>query len=336
MARRNDREELFAAWRALAGISEVQGWRTIPVSNGGACRLFAGRHFPGNEEALIVAFSKDCLPSTDTLPQGRGFQVMRANIEGTTPCIALCREPSGRPDLFAMMATDIADTLREAERDNSERTLQAFLTRIRAWQDFMRRNNDGVLSPDSESGLFAELAFLKELVAAGLSAAVAVDAWQGPMNGLQDFTLGTGAIEVKSTLSDSGFPAIITSLEQLDDSLTRPLFLAGLRLVQTNTGRTLPDIIQELRSVITEGDSSLSTFTMRLLSAGYFEQVSDRYTRRFSIADARLLTISNSFPRLTCGNVAFAVRHATYELDLDLISEESISVEAALNALGWR
>src|SRR3546814_665484 len=43
-------EELLAAWRALAGHQESEGWRTIQVVYGGSCRFLAGRHFPGNEE----------------------------------------------------------------------------------------------------------------------------------------------------------------------------------------------------------------------------------------------------------------------------------------------
>ena len=38
--------------RALSGSDLAAGWRTIPVTSAGACRLSAGRRFPGNEEAF--------------------------------------------------------------------------------------------------------------------------------------------------------------------------------------------------------------------------------------------------------------------------------------------
>ena len=57
-----------------------------------------------------------------------------------------------------------------------------------------------------------------------------LDAWQGPLNGLQDFFIGTGAIEVKATIAPQGFPAKISSLDQLDETQRQPLFLAGVRL----------------------------------------------------------------------------------------------------------
>jgi hypothetical protein len=262
--------------------------------------------------------------------------VTNANIDGMTHCIALCRESAGSLDLFAMMAVDIADTLAEIMGGDEERALQIFLARIRAWQEFMRRSSDSILTPNSEAGLFGELAFLQGLVAEGLSMGVAIDAWQGPMDGLQDFVLGTGAIEVKTTVSPQGFPAIISSLEQLDDSLIRPLFLAGVRLLQSNQGRALPDIIRELRVILDEDPSSLAAFNTRLLHAGYFEQVSERYTRRLSVVGTRLLVISNGFPRLTHANVAMAIRRVTYELDLDLVAADAIPVANALHALGVR
>src|SRR5688572_29231179 len=53
MALRSEGEELVAAWRALAGDQAAEGWRTIPIVPVGPCRLLAGRHFPGNEEALL-------------------------------------------------------------------------------------------------------------------------------------------------------------------------------------------------------------------------------------------------------------------------------------------
>ena len=97
--------------------------------------------------------------------------------------------------------------------------LPLFTGRIRAWQAFMEAGRADVLSPAAEVGLVGELRFLQQILDAGVEPSIAVDGWCGPIDGLHDFLLGTGAVEVKTTTTSGEFPATIASLEQLDDSL---------------------------------------------------------------------------------------------------------------------
>lgn len=336
MARQSDREELHAAWRALAGHPDSEGWRTIPIARNSPCRILAGRHFPGNEEALLVGFTPTRLPPTNLLPQGRGFVVSREEIPGQPGhvWVALRRQQAGRLDMFAMMALDVLDTLEQIRDASSERLAEVFISRIAAWQEFMRRGPDGVLSPEAEAGLVGELNFLNALLDASLPAPVVLHAWQGPLDGLHDFTFGTGAIEVKATVSPAGFLARISSLDQLDDTIASPLFLAGIRLALDPQGSSLPDLVGALRSRLVEDPGTLVTFNTRVLHAGYIDDVADKYTRRFTHAGTRILLVSDHFPRLTRANTPAEVRAARYELDLDLIPGSSHQMNDVLVQLG--
>ncbi len=337
MAPQSEMDELLAAWRALAGSSGAEGWRTIPVAHGGPCPLLAGRHFPGNEEALLVGFNNICVPASELLPQGRGFLVSRADLGDDATgrvWVALRRQVAGGLDLFSMMARDIVIALATLRLADESRILHVFLARIRAWQEFMRREGDGVLCPEAEVGLFGELETLRNLIGAGLSRFDGVDAWKAPLDGIQDFLLGSGAIEVKTTISQAGFPARIGSLEQLDDSLARPLFLAGVRLALDSTGNTLTAEVAELRNLLREDPAALCLFDSRLLQAGFHDDCSGRYTRRFLPAMTRTLLVRDGFPRLTRANVAIEIRNARYELDLDLVSGTAVDIESALQQLG--
>ncbi len=337
MALQNDKEELLAAWRALAGNPGTEGWRTIPVAPTGPCPLRAGRRFPGNEEALLVRFNSVRVPPAEQLPQGRGFLVSKTDLGGEgvgSVWIALCRQSAGSLDLFAMMSVDIISTLGGLQSADDERRFQVFLARIMAWQDFMKRGGDGTLGPEAEIGLFGELELLRDLISVGLYAPAAVEAWQGPLDGVQDFALGTGAIEVKSTVSPSGFPLTVGSLDQLDDSLVRPLFLAGIRLVLDISGRTLPEQVRELRDLLHETPTALGMFDSRILHAGFLDAVAERYSRRFSRLSVRIVSVSENFPRLTRANVAIEIRKARYELDLDLVAIGDVELTYALNQLG--
>ena len=80
MARPND--EFAVAWESLSGTGDEPGWRTIPVTPAGRCRLSAGRRFPGNQEALLASFLTATIPAGEKLPDGQGFSVERVDPHG--------------------------------------------------------------------------------------------------------------------------------------------------------------------------------------------------------------------------------------------------------------
>ena len=332
-----ERDELLSAWRALASMHGREGWRTIHIAIGSPCRVLAGRHFPGNEEALLVRFMSARIPPEAQLPQGRGFLVsqVQPSLEGEPgEWLALRRQRAGSLELFALMALDLVATISGPPSGDDSRILPVFLARIRAWQEFMRRTGDGMLTGEEEVGLYGELELLWQLLEVGLPADMCVNSWEGPLDGLQDFRLGMGAIEVKSTLAQKGFEASITSLDQLDESLIQPLFLAGVRLAQGPVGRTLPEMIVDLRGALVEDPTACAELNTRLLKAGYCDEFANSYTRRFTCVGSRLLAVRNTFPRLTKSNVSEAIRSARYEIELDLITDGEFGLTEALQQLG--
>ena len=222
---------------------------------------------PGGEEAVLVGFrGVRSLPDA-RLPQGHGFEVLRLEDDPTGAdhlVVALARRPGGSPELFAMMAEDLVALLDGWAAAQEETVLRRFLARIRAWQDFMNRHRESVLSPENEQGLFGELVLLERIIEAGLPPRDILDAWQGPVDGLQDFILGSGGIEVKTTLSAGGFPATVSSLEQLDDNLRQPLFVAATKLALHGSGMTLPEMVDVIRGRLDGDREVLETFDIRL------------------------------------------------------------------------
>ena len=226
-------ERLHAAWRALGGVTHSNGWRTIPVDVASPCQVLVGRRFPGDEEAVLVGFRLPASRTFGALPEGRGFRVERPEgqfLGGTHEWFSLSRQMTGSLEMFATMAADVIAMLEASVHVGDDRLFQLFVGRIRAWQEFMEKGYDGVLGPEAEVGLFGELMVLNDLFGLGIPVAVALDCWQGPMDAIHDFEIGPGAIEVKATIAEAGFPATIGSLEQLDDAVRQPLFVAGVRL----------------------------------------------------------------------------------------------------------
>lgn len=326
--------EIVSAWRALSDESRTDGgWRCIPVSGLGGGRLQAARRFPENREALIIGFSSVVLPVPAQLPAGAGFRVERVSPGLPGEWLGLVREDEGSVELFTRMVADVMTAIAANADGVHQRQVQIFLGRIRAWQQFMSRGS-GAMSAEAELGLAGELVCLERLLAGGLDAHAAMQGWLGPLNGLQDQQLGTGAIEVKSTLSQVGFPATIMSLEQLDDSTRQPLFLFGCRFAVAQEGMSLPARIGSVRSLLEDDSAALALFENALLHAGFLEAHADHYIRCLIVADTRFLLVNDTFPRLIPASVPEAIRHARYEIDLDRTGAPSFTVAQVLNMTG--
>ena len=335
MSPRNDENQLATAWRALDGESDKAGWRSIRVEQGSCYVLRAGRRLPENLEAILVGVDGARVPADAQLPKGRGFTVARAEIasEVGRSWLALYREAGADQGFFEMMAADILDVLRNKESGGADALVDAVLARVVAWQEFMRRASDGMLSPDEEIGLFGELCVLSALLN-HVPPHISVDAWVGPIDGLQDFAFPPGAVEVKTTAAGGPFIARIGSLEQLDTSVIRPLYVAAVRLAQTSAGVTLPDAVAHIRRDLEAHASAAATFEHRLMRAGYRQESAGRYVRCFAVVEVRYLAIEEGAPRLVPANVPAEVRSARYELDLDAISEGGADLATVLKTLG--
>jgi hypothetical protein len=184
------------------------------------------------------------------------------------------------------------------------------------WQQFMSRGT-GPHSPEAELGLAGELFFMSLLLDAGVSHENVLSGWVGPDDAPQDFLLGDGAIEVKATMSSSGFPVKIGSLEQLDDAVASPLFLAAVRFAPGEGGVTLPEMVAEVERRLEGEPGAADLLRERLMVAGYSDVHAGQYSRRFEPKDRRVLSVSDGFPRLTPGVVPAGVTRAVYEINLD-------------------
>lgn len=328
-------EEFVAAWEALSGRDcGAGGWLAIPVSPSGSCPILAARKFPGNEEAILVCFPSTGIPAAEKLPDGRGFEIVRADPNGDGKTwLALSRKESGNPELFAEMVGDVAGAL-DAEAGRGEaHALKALLRRVRMWQQFMGKDGQP-LGPEAELGLMGELAVLTALLDAGVAEELVLEGWVGPDDAPQDFVLGDGAVEAKATLSTSGFPVRIGSLEQLDDSVLSPIYLSATRFSRAESGETLPEAVDGLAKRFEQDTGASALFRERIFAAGYLDAHANRYTRRFILVETRNFLVGEGFPRLTPGCVPEGVGKAQYEIDLNRASVHSVGLVPALTTLG--
>jgi hypothetical protein len=284
---------------------------------------------------VLAGFDSATLPSSEKLPDGQGFIVERVSQEDGWTWLAMTRSESGLFDLFVAMVCDVVGLLDAASRADRPTQMRLFIERVRTWQEFMRKGVTA-LGPEREVGLIGELAVLNGLLDEGLDGSPVIDAWKGPLDAEQDFELGMGAIEVKATVSQTGFTARVGSLQQLDDNIRQPLFVAGVKLRQTVEGFSLPTLVSRTRERLKPGSVAASKFDRLVMDAGYFDGHASQYSRHFELSELRVREVTGSFPRLTTGNVPVGVISVSYSIDLSRHTEPSLSLQQALIKLGMK
>lgn len=334
MARPSD--EFLLAWSSLACDDHVLGWQAISLPSAGPIEVQAGRRSPEDAEAILFYFPTAQLARSEKLPEGKGFLVENAdatNREGLR--LALTRQAAGSTELFAAMACDVVGAIDDAAAAGApeSRLLRVLIGRVVAWQQFMARGASP-LGPEAELGLAGEIYFMTVLLDSGVLPDAVLKGWVGPDDAPQDFLLGDGAIEVKATMSSAGFPVKIGSLEQLDDAVTSPIFLAAVKFAGEDAGLTLPEIIAEVERRLEHESGAAGLLRERLMVAGYSETHASQYTRKFQPKEDRILFVSEGFPRLTPGTVPLGVTRALYEINLDRAGDFLSDLNAALTKLG--
>lgn len=327
---------LDIAWKALSSQPDSVEWAMIPVMQPGVFTAHAARKFPGDLEALVIDFPGSSISDSRRLPEGGGFEIVRpqtAAPPSPTSAIALVRHPAGALEIFKVMATDILTLLDRSRSLPAGALVNRFLERVVAWQLFMQPPRNGPLSIEAQTGLFGELRFLDQLLDHNMPGQLAVEAWDGPMHGAQDFRINGGGVEVKSSTAAEGFVAKIQSLEQLDDGEASPLFLVAFRLEASAGGCTLPELVGILRQRL-DADGSRTMLDRKLLAVGYHDDHAESYDRSLTVTETRIHKVDAGFPRLFRGNIAHAIRRASYEIEIDGLDAPLIEETALFQGIG--
>ena len=202
---------------------------------------------------------------------------------------------------------------------DSGTALAVTLTHIKRWKMFMSGRNRRILSPEEIRGLFGELQFLRFLYQGRLNQKSAVESWEGPEGGHQDFIFGNTAVEIKSVSGKERSTVRISSEDQLE-TLCDNLFLVIFRLnemSESDQAMSLNALVRHIEEELNDADA-VEELLRRLAAYGYIE-IGEYDKPKFVIAARQAYFVEKEFPRLIRSGMPDGIVRTTYEIELEKI-----------------
>jgi hypothetical protein len=287
--------------------------RGVALDVAGPVRFVAAVREPDERAALLLEAPLKAAPASSYRFAADGMSVTdQRRAEEEIFRIAIVLEGDGVEQVFEVLAADVVEVAARSSTPGA--AIAAALHRLETWRACLKARRLG-LSMESQLGLAGELIVLR-LLAEELGYSAAVDAWQGPMNGLHDFSRRGIAIEVKTVLG-AGNWLQISRFSQLDSTGFSALAVARPRLRESANGTSLVESVKEIRAAMqAAAPSILAEFNERMIRAGYLEIDAPMYEDfRFVLDDLRWFGVSAEFPRLTATTVPAGIVDGTYMID---------------------
>ena len=294
-------------------------------------RVYAGASgIPSKRFVSIeIPAGKERQFSTFTEPRGFTLTISEPSVknDGYMSCV-LQAAASDQNDVFAIVAKDIIHEL--YKQDKTEDYVHILKTRIEKWRNFFKNADKKQLSDEIVIGLIGELSFIKDLIEAGIHNAS--DFWNGPIKAAQDFQGEFLAAEIKTSSSNQMNYVRISSEVQLDGDEKRALFLVVYRVERNDTtGKKLPELIQEVSTLLAEQQKSRFFANLRCL--GYEEDDKLLYTKAYSVKERAVYEVKDDFPRLLRKNLPQGITDIKYKLCLQNCTEFKADMETIVKAV---
>ena len=309
-----DLRPIIASLRIEGGSGLVRR-RVDPAS---AADVYLGIDAGGTQLGVLLAVQHRIVPLQGDLPSGAGFalrtQAVKDDAKGIVNLGVFCTDTACEDIFLHFMEDLVSHVLPEA---GHEQAVKTFLARVSLWQRFFVAGGGACLSDEEQSGLFAEMLILRDLVIPSVGASLAVDGWKGPDGTPQDFVLTPCALEVKCSRAKAGSRIPISNEQQLDERPFPHLVLTHVAVAAGGgTNPSLMDMVESIRAILSTTGRPLGVFNDRLITAGWIDAHAARYSEnRYFVRDIRYFEVKEGFPRIRTGDCPPGVVDITYKLD---------------------
>ena len=292
--------------------------RRIPILS--EWPVHAGICRPTNLRTLILETDTKSARSQQLPEATNGYSIEVAesqSADGARTHIRIHETNLRFREVFTIFSADIVEHwVPHAQASDSLRSLKR---RLSHWRAFFQRGAHLGLSREDYVGLYGELSFIEEGLAAGIESLQMVTAWQAPLATNQDFLFGALAAEIKTTTGNDIEKIRINNARQLDSSTLDCLCLTSYAFdFRRGNGRTLHQLVSTLKESLASTSSEASDiFEGRLLDAGFADGVRSDYDEwGFSFRRVATFRVGDGFPRLLESDFPPGVSDVTYTLNL--------------------
>ena len=221
--------------------------RRIPILS--EWPVHAGICRPTNLRTLILETDTKSARSQQLPEATNGYSIEVAesqSADGARTHIRIHETNLRFREVFTIFSADIVEHwVPHAQASDSLRSLKR---RLSHWRAFFQRGAHLGLSREDYVGLYGELSFIEEGLAAGIESLQMVTAWQAPLATNQDFLFGALAAEIKTTTGNDIEKIRINNARQLDSSTLDCLCLTSYAFdFRRGNGRTLHQLVSTLK-----------------------------------------------------------------------------------------
>jgi hypothetical protein len=316
-------EALKETWAAVAmEASHAEGYyhRRIPLA--APWPAHAGVHRPTDARILNLETDAKSVRGLPIADETRGYAITIASDDASRADRAVIRikeSPNDFREIFAVFCADLLEHwLPHAIATDA---LKALVVRLARWRRFFQRGAQAGLSREDYIGLYGELSLIEAGLNAGLTSVPLIESWQGPIGTNQDFLFGPTAVEIKTTTNNELDKVRITNVRQLDPTGLRALFLVHYAFdFRQGTGRTLPQLIEALRSMLASASAeALSTLNDRLIDAGCLDGTPNEFDSwGFAPRHFDIYAVTDGFPLLLESGLPPGVCEVSYAVNLSV------------------
>lgn len=245
------------------------------------------------------------------LKETSGYMIRISNKHNRFKIIA---KDKNSLDLFYLMIDNLITAV-----SNQDNVCNAIIQRLLLWEDFFSHTESGLINYKRRIGLIGELLFIEEELQKNNYDII--NSWAGPLHEPKDFILNDTAIEIKTSIVSGNNRITISDENQLDDSGYSTLFL-NVRLITQNqmNGRTIPEIIENIKFMIENNQSLLIEFSKKLLRSGYIEESQSNYKEKYELSNTSWYHVKDSenkqFPRIIPADLKKGIKFVKYKIEL--------------------
>lgn len=203
---------------------------------------------------------------------------------------------------------------------NEKDLVSGILVKLKIWKKFLSSSKEGKLTEEQIRGLLAEMYLLDQLFDQFPQEYEKIlHGWYGPQRLQHDFLYNDLAIEVKSVSSTDKRHIRISSLSQLDSTVSR-LFLSVYAVIRSpeNVKEKVNLNILYQKIMAKLGFQERDIFERKLIECNY---IPDSYYENYNyiIRPINNYEVKGDFPRMHSGLITLGILNVTYDLDLNII-----------------